>query len=377
MRAVRTPGRVDRRMARLQCRQLITAVRSTQPTCEVHSVCAHHAAGSGTSTQAGLLVLVAALLLVKAAGADLPGDKPELQLNDLPGLQLNDKPGLGDKPSPPFTCTISFTQPSASHTQPQTPSPSFAPPQSTIAIAQPLPRSELQPGPAHTRRFIRPTARTALLKPGPGDKAQPEIKPLPEALAALFPNLANLLPKPDKAVKPDIIKNSPPSPAPPSPKPPSPSPAPPSPKPPSPSPSPSPAYPPSPAPPSPKPPSPSPAPPSPQPPSPRPPSPSPPAPACPPPPPPQFICPPPKPCKCVCQCKPVYCPAKVSLPLPGLAGLNPVTGDTQMSMIGVRAGDDVDMEVSEGEEVSEESSMLQEEVQPFSGPDEGMEAAGV
>ncbi|MGQ3285884.1 hypothetical protein [Bosea sp. (in: a-proteobacteria)] len=48
-----------------------------------------------------------------------------------------------------------------------------------------------------------------------------------------------------------------------------------------------------------------------------------------------------------------------------------------MSMIGVRAGDDVDMEVSEGEEVSEESSMLQEEVQPFSGPDEGMEAAGV
>ncbi|KAL6748598.1 hypothetical protein V8C86DRAFT_3146485 [Haematococcus lacustris] len=344
-------------------------------------------AGRRTSTQAGLLVLVAALLLVKAAGADLPGDKPELQLNDLPGLQLGDKPGLGDKPSPPFTCTISFTQPSASHTQPQTPSPSFAPPQSTIAIAQAPPQ------------------------PGPGDKAQPEIKPLPEALAALFPNLANLLPKPDKAVKPDIIKNSPPSPAPPSPKPPSPSPAPPSPKPPSPSPSPSPAYPPSPAPPSPKPPSPSPAPPSPkppspspspspayppspappspkppspspappspQPPSPRPPSPSPPAPACPPPPPPQFICPPPKPCKCVCQCKPVYCPAKVSLPLPGLAGLNPVTGDTQMSMIGVRAGDDVDMEVSEGEEVSEESSMLQEEVQPFSGPDEGMEAAGV
>ncbi|KAJ9504684.1 hypothetical protein QJQ45_029975, partial [Haematococcus lacustris] len=291
MRAVRTPGRVDRRMARLQCRQLITAVRSTQPTTStqagllvlVAALLLVKAAGADlpakdcvlclgplagpcqmnpllevtlqTSTQAGLLVLVAALLLVKAAGADLPGDKPELQLNDLPGLQLGDKPGLGDKPSPPFTCTISFTQPSASHTQPQTPSPSFAPPQPAIAIAQPLPRSELQPGPAHTR-----------LKPGPGDKAQPEIKPLPEALAALFPNLANLLPKPDKAVKPDIIKNSPPSPAPPSPKPPSPSPAPPSPKPPSPSPSPSPAYPPSPAPPSPKPPSPSPAPPSPKPP---------------------------------------------------------------------------------------------------------------
>ncbi|KAJ9529631.1 hypothetical protein QJQ45_014383 [Haematococcus lacustris] len=136
------------------------------------------------------------------------------------------------------------------------------------------------------------------VKPGPGDKAQPEIKPLPEALAALFPNLANLLPKPDKAVKPDIIKNSPPSPrpspspayppspAPPSPKPPSPSPAPPSPKPPSPSP----------APPSPKPPSPSPAPPSPKPPSPSPapPSPKPPS---------------PSPAPCDCQCKPVACPA--------------------------------------------------------------------
>ncbi|KAL6748597.1 hypothetical protein V8C86DRAFT_3032707 [Haematococcus lacustris] len=270
-------------------------LKSNQPGCSPRLRNKRACLAMRTSTQAGLLVLVAALLLVKAAGADLPGDKPELQLNDLPG-QLGDKPGLGTSPRPPSPAP--------------SPSPSPAPP-------TPSPKPPAPPSP-------RPSPPSPSPSPSPAPQPQP-CSPFAQA----------------SQPQPQPLTCLPSSPAPPSPKPPSPSPAPPSPKPPSPSPSPSPAYPPSPAPPSPKPPSPSPDPPSPQPPSPRP-----------------FICPPPKPCKCVCQCKPVYCPAK-------------------MSMIGVRAGDDVDMEVSEGEEVSEESSMLQEEVQPFSGPDEGMEAAGV